>query len=207
MPGLDEADALGGGFRQVDHAALGERSAVVDADHHRLAVALVGDPDLAAEGQAAVRRGELARVEGFAAGGEASGEARAVIAGVAAADRLFLGFAGSGIRPQLGLDEFGLGQDRGFGGQFERGEDRVELGGGGDFVSRRAADEGRGRYRECGGKAESLQRSAPAQEPSGPTAISGFRLLFHAIHYTGPQARFGPDCRQLGVLMRRFVLS
>ena len=49
--GLDHAERLGRRLRQIDDAVFGERSAVVDADHHRAAIVEILDPDMSAERQ------------------------------------------------------------------------------------------------------------------------------------------------------------
>jgi hypothetical protein len=54
VAGADKAEFLGGGLGQVEHAALDERTAVVDAHHDGLAVVLVGHRDFGAEGQLTV---------------------------------------------------------------------------------------------------------------------------------------------------------
>src|SRR3954463_11189860 len=61
--GARDADRLGGGLREVDHATMGVRAAVVDPHHHRLARLLVRDPDLGAERQSLVGGGQVVGVE------------------------------------------------------------------------------------------------------------------------------------------------
>ena len=94
VAGGDEADLAGGGFGYIDQTAAGEGAAIVDAHDHRLAAARVGDADLAAEGQGAVGGGQSGGVEAFAAGGAATGEFAAVVAGHADAELLALGLDG-----------------------------------------------------------------------------------------------------------------
>ena len=61
--GARDADRLGGCLREVDHATMGIRAAVVDPHHHRLARLLVRDPDLGTKGQGLVRGGQIVGVE------------------------------------------------------------------------------------------------------------------------------------------------
>src|SRR3546814_12403143 len=68
------ADLARRGVAHVDHAATGKGAAVVDTDDHAVAVRHVGDAHHAAEGQRAVRRGELAGIETLAVRGAVAGE-------------------------------------------------------------------------------------------------------------------------------------
>src|SRR5690606_12148416 len=61
--GALHADHAGSALRKVDDATFDERAAVVDRDHDGLAVALVGDAHLGAEGERAVSGGESVRIE------------------------------------------------------------------------------------------------------------------------------------------------
>src|SRR3954447_11527219 len=49
LSGADEAELAGGAFRQVEHPALDEGPAIVDAHDDAAAVVLVGDPQFGAE--------------------------------------------------------------------------------------------------------------------------------------------------------------
>src|SRR5215813_13744156 len=58
-----DAELLGGGLRQVDHATRDEWAAVVDPDRDGAAAPHIGDADLGAERQRPVGGGHCARVE------------------------------------------------------------------------------------------------------------------------------------------------
>jgi hypothetical protein len=68
-PQADEAQPVGGSLGQVDNPALDEGAAVVDTHDYRLAVLLVGDLELGAEGKRAVRGGEIRRIHLLARSG------------------------------------------------------------------------------------------------------------------------------------------
>src|SRR5215211_3719629 len=85
-----DPDRLGGSFREVDHTAMSVRTPVVDAHHHRLARALVGDLDLGAEGQGLVGGSQVVGVEPLAIGRHLAVKAGAVPGGCAGLDRLSL---------------------------------------------------------------------------------------------------------------------
>src|SRR5690606_31556887 len=95
----DQPEVARGGLADVDHAALGERPAVVDPDHDRLTVA--ADLHHRAERQGAVRGGVTAVAEGLPARGGAAVELAGVVAGDPAAELLPVAF-GLGLRG-LGL--------------------------------------------------------------------------------------------------------
>jgi len=112
----DHAEFPGGGARQVDHAAADIGAAIVDLDHDGLAVARIGHPHAAAEGQGLVRGGHRIHVEGRAAGGFAAMEALAVIARRAGAERGATGRLDRGNVDRAGLN-FHLGGGFGQGGE------------------------------------------------------------------------------------------
>src|SRR5215204_6253019 len=85
-----DADRLSGCLREVDHAPVGVRTPVVDAHHHRLARALVGDPHLAAERQGLVGCRQVVGVEPLAIGRLLAVKAGAVPGSRTALDRLGL---------------------------------------------------------------------------------------------------------------------
>lgn len=85
------ADLVGGGIGQVDHAVGVERSAIVDGDHDRGAGDRVGHAHLRAEGQRAVRGGERVGIEALPARGAGARETAAVIARHARADGIEAG--------------------------------------------------------------------------------------------------------------------
>ena len=84
-------DFARGGVADVDHAAAMKGAAVVDAHHDAVTIGGVGDADQTAEGQGAVRRGQLAGIEAFAAGGAVARQFAAVIARRTAVDFGFVG--------------------------------------------------------------------------------------------------------------------
>lgn len=57
--GADHADVGSGGLGEIEHAAANEGATVIDANDDSLAVALVGDGNLGAELEIAVRGGEV----------------------------------------------------------------------------------------------------------------------------------------------------
>ena len=57
----------GGARRKIDNSALNMRTAIIDPDPHRFAVVELGDPDLGAQRQGPVRRGQTAAVVALSA--------------------------------------------------------------------------------------------------------------------------------------------
>lgn len=116
----DQPNALGRRAAEVDDAPAGERPAVVDAHDDLLPGARVGDANLGAEGEGAMRGGERAHVEAFAIGGAAPVETAAVIGGDPAAE------IAQDVRPlERGLERVEI--DSGFGDvQVDGGEVRTE---------------------------------------------------------------------------------
>ncbi len=60
---VGQVEAIGGGFRQIDDAALGVRPAIVDAHHQLTPVGQVGDTNIARDRQGRVRRGQAVGIE------------------------------------------------------------------------------------------------------------------------------------------------
>src|SRR5215207_5781873 len=83
-----DAERARRGLSEIDDAPAVERSAVVDAHHHRAPGALVHDPHPRAEGQRAMSRRHGVRVETLAIGGLAAVEACSIPRGGAALDPL-----------------------------------------------------------------------------------------------------------------------
>src|SRR5260370_29727885 len=67
-PGSDQLDGLRRGMRHVDDAPVDERTAVDDADVHRLGVGEIGEALPGAEGERAMRGGHLLHVVDLAVG-------------------------------------------------------------------------------------------------------------------------------------------
>src|SRR4051794_31654504 len=67
------------------------RATIIDTHHHRLARALVGDPELGAEGQGLMRGGQSVGVEGLAISGALAVKARAIPGGRATLEGLCYG--------------------------------------------------------------------------------------------------------------------
>lgn len=115
-----------GSFRQIDDAVAMIGPAIRDRDDDAFAVARIGDLDLRAEGQAGVRGGQFLGVEDGAAGGAATGEFKAVVAGDTRTDR-FKGVFHDFRRGREFLDN--RLRDHG-GGGFHRSDGRDSLDGG-----------------------------------------------------------------------------
>ena len=81
---IAEAELVGGGFAEIDDPAAVERAAIVDGHLDLAAGALVGDHELGAEGEGAMRRGHGVFVEDFSRGGLLPVEAGTVPGGAAA---------------------------------------------------------------------------------------------------------------------------
>lgn len=165
--GARDADLVGGGLAEVDQAVRVEWAAVVDGDDHRLAVGGIGDADLRAERQGAMRGGEAGRVETLAAGGAVAGEFAAVEAGHAGTDGLELRLFGlDGVGKRRSGDRRGRYRCDGQGDHGGRRLDgRNRLGAGqrdqpafGDGRRGRSCDERRGRQSEADALCESLRR-------------------------------------------------
>ena len=98
----DQAERGGGLVAEVDDAAVDVGAAVVEADHHRLAVAEIGDPHVGRERQRRMRAGNGVGGEDLAVGGAAAVEIGAVPGGDAGRDVVGLvgrdvGLAADGI--------------------------------------------------------------------------------------------------------------
>lgn len=80
---IAEAERGGGGLGQVDDALAVEGATVVDGDFDGIAGPLVGDFDLGAERQGAMRRRHGVLVEDFSRGGPLAVEAGTIPGGAA----------------------------------------------------------------------------------------------------------------------------
>lgn len=85
------ADALEGCFRQVDDPPTYEGATVIDAHDHAFAVASIGDPNVRAEGQAAMGGGERPLIETLAAGGQLAVVLASIVRGFSGADMFAYG--------------------------------------------------------------------------------------------------------------------
>ncbi len=94
---------------EVDDALREEFAAVGDGDDDAAVVAQVGDPDLAAEGQIAVRCCELVHVEAATAGGSVAVENLAIPTGKAALDAGEGGYFGDNGSDDLLRTDFEIG--------------------------------------------------------------------------------------------------
>lgn len=167
MAARDHPQFLGSGAADIDQAATGEGSAIIDADNNAAAIRGIGDAHKAAEGQGAMRGGHLAIVEPLATGGAATMELGGVIGGAAPADDDFLRRRGRGL-----LDGGGGGGD--FDGGLHRHQlDHGGAGGGVDPASRRVRRSG-GRSAERGKADQAGYRQcwqAPVGEAAGTEAM------------------------------------
>jgi hypothetical protein len=107
--GANQADLLGGGFAEVDHAVAVEGPTIVDGHDHRIARAGVSHPHFAAEGQSAMSGGESIGIEALPTGSAIAGQLVPVIARDARAQRFELrAFGNSGFgKSELGGGCFG----------------------------------------------------------------------------------------------------
>jgi hypothetical protein len=170
-----EAQFGGGGFADVDDPAVAERAAIVDPHHDAAVAAFHRHADPAAEGQGAVRGGQLGGVEAFAARGALARMGRAIPAGHATAGGLEGGFDSVG-----GGDRLDQGERRAF-GDFRFGFNRLhrESGGGGSPGGR--AEPGHGAGGKCA-LAEEMSQSVHgpgryAGFPAGPTPWGSTRPI------------------------------
>src|SRR5215210_510205 len=106
--GQDEPDLAGRPEGKVEDAAFAVRSAVVDPDHHRLAVANVADFQEGSEGKGGMGRGQLVHIEALAARRSSSVELETVPGRRSSLDRLRARAVGARLRPAVcrtGRDE------------------------------------------------------------------------------------------------------
>ncbi len=168
--GADKADLLGGGFAEVDHAVAVEGAAIVDGDYDGISGAGVSHPDLAAEGQRAVRGGESVGIEALPAGGAVAGQFVPVIARHARTERFEPGGFGSDCFGNRGLGKRKLGSGR-FGdgcGDGWRGALRYAVRNGEVLGEHGARKRERGQSRDGGNKAHTPVTRSECQDVPTP---------------------------------------